>query len=84
MQSKNEFECANIDVDSDDEKESVNKIGLEEINEKQEDLDFLQLKDNILPRGLVPLEGLFYFDDVAKKPKIEPTGKEVEDCNIGT
>ena len=47
-------------------------------------MDFLQLKDNIFPRGLVPLEELFDFDDVAKKPQIEPTGKEVEDCNIGT
>jgi hypothetical protein len=41
LQSKNEFECANIDVDSDDEKESVNKIDLEEINKKQTDLNFL-------------------------------------------
>jgi hypothetical protein len=30
LQSKNGFECANIDVDSDDEKENVNKIVLEE------------------------------------------------------
>jgi hypothetical protein len=30
------------------------------------------------------LEELFDFDDIAKKTKIEPTGKEVEDCNIGT
>jgi hypothetical protein len=71
LQSKNEFECANIDVDSDNE--SVNKIDLEEINEKDENLDFLHLKNNILPRGLVPLEELFDFDDVAKKPKIEKT-----------
>jgi hypothetical protein len=84
LQSKNEFECANIDVDSDDEKENVNKTSLEEINKKQEDLDILQFKDNIFPRGLVPLEELFGFDDVAKKPKIEPTGKEVEYYNIGT
>jgi ribonuclease HI len=83
LQSKNEFECANIDVNSDDEKENVDKIGLQEINKKQEDLDILQLKDNILPRGVVPLEELFDFNDVAKKPKIEPTRKEVEDCNIG-
>jgi hypothetical protein len=44
----------------------------------------LQLKDSILPRGLVPLEELFDFDDVAIKQKIEPTGKDLEDCNIGT
>jgi hypothetical protein len=54
------------------------------MNKKQEHMDILQLKDNIFPRGLVPLEELFDFDDVAKKPKIEPTRKEVEDCNIGT
>ena len=47
-------------------------------------MDILSLKDCFLPRGLVPLEELFDFDDVAKKPKIEPTGKEFEDCNIGT
>jgi hypothetical protein len=38
----------------------------------------------VLPRGLVPLEDLFDFNDVAKKPKIEASGKEVEECNIGT
>ena len=32
LQSKNEFECANIDVDS--ENDTVNKLDLEEINEK--------------------------------------------------
>jgi hypothetical protein len=42
------------------------------------------LKNNALPRGLVPLEDLFDFNDVDKKPKIEASGKEVEDCNIGT
>jgi hypothetical protein len=44
----------------------------------------LNLKSNIFPRGLVPLEDLFDFNDVAKKTKIESSGKEVEDCNIGT
>jgi len=38
----------------------------------------------VLPRGLVPLEELFDFDGVAKKPKIEPVGNDLEDCNIGT
>jgi hypothetical protein len=38
----------------------------------------------VLPRGLVSLEDLFDFNDVAKKPKIEASGKEVEECNIGT
>jgi hypothetical protein len=45
--------------------------------------NILNLKSNVLPRGLVPLENLFDFNDVAKKPKIEASGQEVEDCNIG-
>jgi hypothetical protein len=48
------------------------------------DADILHLKSNVLPRGLVPLKDLFDFNDVARKPKIEANGKEVEDCNIGT
>ncbi len=32
----------------------------------------------------MPLEDIFDFNAVAKKPKIEPIGSEVEDYNIGT
>jgi hypothetical protein len=46
--------------------------------------DIFHLKSNVLPRGLVPLEDLFDFNDVAKNQKIEASGQEVEDCNIGT
>ena len=31
-----------------------------------------------------PLEELFDFNDVAKKPKLEPIEIEVEECNIGS
>ena len=64
--------------------DSVNKIDSEELGEDEIDSNVLRLKSNVLPRGLVPLEDLFDFNDVAKKPKIEANGKEVEDCNIGT
>lgn len=30
-------------------------------------MEVLQLKDNIIPRGLMPLEEIFYQDDVARK-----------------
>jgi ribonuclease HI len=92
LQCKNDFECTNIDLENDDENvnksvfgnDSVNKIDSEELGEDEVDSDVLHLKSNVLPRGLVPLEDLFDFNDVAKKPKIEASGKEVEDCNIGT
>lgn len=61
-----------------------NKLQLLQIDLEKEEFHTLQLKDNILPRCLVPLEELFDFNDVAKKPKIEPTGTEVEECNIGS
>ena len=48
------------------------------------DIEILQLKDNNILRGLVPLEDLFDFNYVAKKPKIKPVGVGVEECNIGT
>ena len=92
LQCKNDFECTNIDLENEDENvkrldfgnDSVNKIDSGELGEDEIKYDVLHLKSNVLPRGLVPLEDLFYFNDVAKKPKIEASGKEVEDVNIET
>jgi len=61
----------------------VNKLEFLEIDPEKEEFEALQLKDKVLPRGFVPLEELFDFNDVAKKPKIEPTGAAVEECNMG-
>ena len=44
----------------------------------------LQAKDKNIPRGLTPLEDLFDFDYVAKKPTLEHAEVEVEEYNIGT
>ena len=49
-----------------------------------EELETLHAKDESLPRGLAPLEELFDFDDVAKKPKLKPVEIEVQECNIGS
>jgi ribonuclease HI len=81
--NKSVFETGSVNkVDSEELNE--NKVDTEELNENEVDSGILQLKNNVLPRGLVPLEDLFDFNDVAKKPKIEASGKEVEECNIGT
>ena len=47
-------------------------------------MEVLQLKDNIIPRGIIPLEELFDQDDVVRKPTLVPTNKGVEDVNLGT
>jgi hypothetical protein len=44
----------------------------------------MQLKDNHIPKGLVPLEKLFDNNYVASKPSVNPQAKHVEDCNIRT
>jgi ribonuclease HI len=91
LQCKNYFECTNIDLEnkdenvnrSDFENDSVNSVDSGELGDDEMETDILHLKSNVLPRGLVPLEDLFDFNDVAKLLKIEASGQEVEDCNIG-
>ena len=83
MQLKDEFECANIEIncDVDNNLHKIrNKVELNELDKDQEESEILQSKDNIFPRGILPLEELFDFNDVAKKPKIEPTRANVEEC----
>ena len=51
---------------------------------KKRDLEVLQCKDNIFPRGLAPLEELFDFNNVARNPKMESTKTDIDECNIGS
>jgi hypothetical protein len=44
--------------------------------------DIIQLKNNIILKGVVPLEKLFDKNGVAKNPNITSNKEDVEDCNI--
>jgi hypothetical protein len=44
----------------------------------------VQLKNNVIPKGLVPLENHFDNNEVARNPKITANDEDIEDCNIGT
>ena len=46
--------------------------------------EVLQLKNNSIPKGLIPLEKLFDQNDIFKSPKIQVDDEEVESCNLGT
>jgi hypothetical protein len=46
--------------------------------------DIIQLNNNIIPKGLVPLENLFDENDMANYSKITTNEDDVEDYNIGT
>ena len=61
--------------------DNLEKIDIEEIIE--EEINMLDLKDNILPKGLAPLEDHFYSNDVPKKPKMEVVRSDIEERNIG-
>ena len=77
MQNKGKFKETSIDVENDDGKS--NGTDDVQINE----MDVLQLKNNVIPKGLIPLEELFDQDDVAYKPTLQPTEKGVEEVNVG-
>lgn len=76
--NKGKFKETSIDVENDMGKGN----GTYEVQINQ--MDVLQLKNNIIPKGLIPLGELFDQDDVACKPTLQPTEKGVEEVNIGT
>ena len=42
------------------------------------------MKSNHIPRGLIPLDKLFYQNDVVRDPKMKHVDDVVEEKNIGT
>ena len=44
----------------------------------------LQLKENTIPHGLVPMERIFSKDDIASKPMTLEIEDQVEDYNINS
>ena len=74
LQNEGKFKDTSIDVEYDDGEVDI-EVNLMEV---------LQLKENVIPKGLIPLEELFDQDDVAWKPSLVPTEKGVEDVNIGS
>lgn len=45
--------------------------------------EVLQLKNNLIPKGIIPLEKLFDQNYVFKAPKLQADEEEVESCNLG-
>lgn len=74
LQNEGKYQDTSIDGKQDDGEPDM------EVNQ----MEVLQLKDNVIPKGLIPLEELFDQDDVAQNPSLMPTEKGVEDVNIGT
>jgi hypothetical protein len=56
----------------------------QELQDKIENHCMLVLKNNQIPKGLIPLERLFNHDDIPLNTTLQPQLEEVKDCNIGT
>ena len=52
--------------------------------ETKDNYEILQLKNNCIPKGLIPLENIFDQNYVFKSPRIQVDDEEVETCNLGT
>ena len=71
LQNKGKFKETLIDLENDDGKgNGVDEVQINEMN-------VLQLKNNVIPKGLIPLEEIFDQDDVTHKPTLQPTEKGV-------
>ena len=64
------------------EMQDLKQMDIDEIIEGESEV--INLKDNHLPEGLTPLEDLLYFNDIPKKPKMEPLKANIEEYNFGT
>ena len=82
---EDEFENVNIDEEYCGEEEDATVLKNDGYFKNQiVDRDIVQLKTNIIPKGMIPLEKLFDNNDVARSLKIIVNDGDVEYCNIGT
>lgn len=76
-----DFQGTEIDQDGDDVTKDVEVSDFKNSIFNQ---TIIQLKDNIMPRGLVPLERIFNFNDVAVSSDKVSQDEQIQDYNIGT
>jgi hypothetical protein len=56
----------------------------EKIHNKIENNKMLMLKNNQIPKGLIPLERLFDQNDIPLKYTLQPQPEDLEYCNLGS
>ena len=73
-----------MEIDADEEEDESEDTPERNWEKKMAGNKVLQLKGNIIPRGLVPLERLFDKNDVPLQPGKVVEENQVEDLNLGT
>ena len=76
-------EFSNMEIDVDQEEVDSEDTSERNWEEKVAGNKVLQLKGNIIPRGLVPLDRLFDKNDVPLQPSKVVEENQVEDLNLG-
>ena len=76
-------EFSNMEIDACEEEEAEDSSE-NKWKEKVVGHEVLQLKGNVIPRGMVPLEKLFNKNDVPLQPSKVVEENQVEDLNLGT
>ena len=77
-------EFSNMEIDSCEEEEEAENTSENKWEEKVAGHKVLQLKGNVIPRALVPLERLFNRNDVPLQPNKVVEENQVEDLYLGT
>ena len=84
LELSGEFVNTHIDVENgncenfqDAEESEEELINTEKLKGTLGGKDIIQLKSNFIPRGLIPVEKIFYQNDVAKDPKVKPDDNDV-------
>ena len=54
------------------------------LKDKVADQNIVQLPGNYMPRGLVPLEEIFYHNDISFKPAKKEKDPVIQEKNIGS
>jgi ribonuclease HI len=80
LQDVDEFAALHIDQDPNLEGHPCLEVFLNKIVNHQ----IIQLPNNHIPKGLVPLERLFDGNDVAVKGEVSNGDADLAECNIGT
>jgi hypothetical protein len=73
---------SNISIDQDNENDEVEVHAANILQDSIVSHKIIELRTNHLPNGLVPLERLFYHNDVSRKFVIQIEEVEVVDCDI--
>jgi hypothetical protein len=85
MEFIDEFSNTHVDLDDEENREPMTEIEMKmtyDFSEYMVGNKFLQIKNNFISKGLVPLEKLFNRNDVPINPTVLPKDGNAKECNI--